>query len=141
MIWGVKFLAFLAVFVGPCLAQPTNNIVIQGNCRISFTFTSAGTLALPDNTGPACTYWTINYASSGFTGLTLSVQEAPDTGNTPGTYIDWPGIVVSGSQPNTAITQASTVLSGYYRYLRISLSGLSGSGVITGTMMGRPVLP
>jgi len=119
----------------PVSAQ-TQNVVLQADCVLSFYFTGPGTKALPDNNGTQCVNWTIAYAASGLTGLTLSVQEAADAGNTPGTFVDWGGTVVTGSQPNTSTTQASTQLTGYYRWVQVKLSGLSGSGIVSGVLYG-----
>jgi hypothetical protein len=129
-----RAIAVFAVLFMPLGAEMPRRIL--PGCALPFYFTGAGVLALPDNSGPGCLHWTVTYAASGFTGLTLSVQEAPDAGNTPGTFVDWGGTVISGSQPNTATTQAQTVLSGYYRWVQVKLSGLSGSGVVAGTLIG-----
>ena len=128
--------AVFAVLWAGSLAGQTQNVQVQANCLLPFSFTDAAVKQLPDNTGPQCRNWTVGYSSYGFTGLTLSVQVAPDAGNTPGTWVDWPGTVVSGSQPNASVTQASTQLLGYYRWVRVSLSGLTGSGGVSGVLYG-----
>ena len=119
------------------VAAETRKVVIQPACVVPFSFTDAAVKQLPDNTGPQCTNWTVAYAASGFTTLNLSVQTASDAGNAPGAWVDWPGTVVSGIQPNTATDQASTQLAGYYRWVRINLSGLTGSGNVTGVLYGK----
>jgi len=116
-------------------------VTVQPRCLAAFYFTGAAVRQLADNTGAGCVNWTIGYSSSGFTGLTLSVQIAPDAGNVPGTWVDWTGTVVSGLQPNTSTAQASTELSGYFRWVRVSLSGLTGSGIVAGMLYGSPGVP
>jgi len=118
------------------VAGTTTRSTIQPGCIVPFYFTGDGVKTLPDNSGSQCLNWTIAYANSGLSGFRLSVQAAPDAGNIPGTFSDWPGTVVSGAQPNTATDQASTQLAGYFRWVRVSLSNSSGSGEIAGMLYG-----
>ena len=71
-------LGALTVLLAGLLVSQTRKIVVAAGCVLPFSLTAVATVALPDNSGPQCINWTIGYAASGFTGLTLSVQEAPD---------------------------------------------------------------
>ena len=110
-------------------------MTVQPGCALQFSFTASGVKQLPDNAGFQCLNWTIAYSASGISAVNLSVQEAPDAGDTPGAWSDWGGTVVSGAQPNTSTTQASTVLAGYSRWVRVNAT-LTGSGNVSGMLYG-----
>lgn len=111
---------------------------ISPDCDIPFTFTGAGTSQI---TGCAqnlqgVTYWHMTYQSVGFTGLTITVQEAPDAGGTPGSWSTF--TAATGSNPQTSITGvgADSTYSSYAPWVRVDLSGLTGSGTVTGHLYG-----
>jgi hypothetical protein len=67
----------------------------------------------------------------------LRFESAPAlTDSTPDTFVAFAGTVVSGINPNTAITQATSQFSGYYPWIRINATSVTGSGVIRGLFYG-----
>ena len=118
------------------------------NCQLFFSFTGAGSTSAISNYGAGsvsgpqlCTFWTLAYANIGFSGLTLTVQSAPAgvASNVPGTWGTYGGTVVTGSNPNTSTTGAQTTLSNgvvSIPWVRVTLSGLTGSGTVFGILQG-----
>jgi hypothetical protein len=131
-LWLITAFLFCSIDIGSSVRS-----TIQPACILPFYFTAAGVKSLPDNNGTQCINWTVAYAASNMAALSLSVQEAPDAGNTAGTFVDWGGTVVSGGQPNTATTQAATQLNGYYRWVRVKLTGtFAAGGLVAGVLYG-----
>src|SRR5260370_24947400 len=81
-----------------------------------------------------CTSWVLTYNSNGFSALSMVIQSAPDAGNTPGTWVTFAGAVSSGVNPNTVTTQAQTVITGYFPWIRVNLTSVTGSGSIAGAL-------
>ena len=133
-----RFVLLLALLCSvPVLAQqPSQTVTVTPDCIVSFSFTSATTGVAIDNRYKGCTSWTLSYASTGFTVVSLTVQSAPDNSGVPGTWATFAGSVVTGINPNTAITQASTVLSGYEPWVRANLATATGSGTLVGALYG-----
>lgn len=119
----ILFLMMLAA--GPALAQ---------QCALSFTLTSAASSGVFNNLTRGCTDWTVTFNSTGFTGLTFTVQTAPNNSGSPGAWSTF--TPATGSNPSTATTQASATFSGYFPFVRVTLSGLTGSGTVTGLLYG-----
>ena len=111
---------------------------IAPDCDIPFSFTSAGASQITgcgQNLQGVRT-WAMTYQSVGFTGLTLTVQFAPDIGGTPGSWSTF--TAATGTNPATSLTGlgADTTYNGYVPWIRVLLSGLSGSGTVTGHLYG-----
>jgi hypothetical protein len=106
------------------------------DCRLDFTLTSATNSSTFDNRGKLCGTWVLTYTSTGFSGLTLTVQAAPATaagiagswGTATGTF--------TGTHPATTTTHALVRLEGFHPFMRLNLSGLTGSGTVTGRLYG-----
>lgn len=136
----MKRLLFLFPLALPLLSQSQTKVA--PDCSLTFNFTAAGNSGNFDNrtisaaTGVPCRYWTLSYYAQGFTGLSLTVQDAPDSSGSPGTFVTYAGTVVSGINPNTSLTGATTDLNGYYPWMRVNLGGLTGSGSVHGTLNG-----
>lgn len=116
------------------------------DCSFTYEFTNAPgqyidglvTLNVPSSTGlidnrsRVCTYWSFVYSSTGFSALTLTLQSSTDGA----TWSTFGGTTVSGSNPSTSTTVSTYTASGFYPYLRISLSGVSGVGSLKTTLNG-----
>ncbi len=76
------------------------------------------------------------YTSSGFSGLTLTFQSAPDAAGVAGTWVTFAGTAESGSAAMTATTQTQSTFTGYYPWTRVTLSGLTGTGTVSGIFYG-----
>lgn len=130
-------LALLCLLACSAFAQPTTILLQQPDCQISFTFANTGNVVQLDNGFIGCVNWTLTYSSTGFLLLLLQVESAPDAMNTPGVWVAFAGTVNTGVNPNTATTQASTTLTGFYRWIRVKLVGAGPTGgTLTGTLYG-----
>lgn len=115
---------------------------VAPDCSLTFNFTVAGNSSNFDNrtisasTGVPCRYWTLSYYSQGFSGLSLTVQDAPDVAGAPGVFVTFAGTVVTGINPNTSTTSSTTDFNGYFPWMRVNLSSLTGSGQLHGTLNG-----
>jgi hypothetical protein len=131
----VLLLTLLVAAVG--LAQTQVNVQnVAPDCSIYFTLTAASpTSVVFDNRQSACTSWTITYLNVGgtFGALSLLVEQSADV--SPLVWGAFAGSVVSGVNPNVAITQASTTLFGYAPWLRAKAT-VVGAGTITGRLYG-----
>lgn len=116
--------------------QATTNAVIQPDCVQTFVLTAAGNAPTFKNYPAFCLTWTISYTSTGFSGLSITVQSAPDNAGSAGTFVTYAGTVNTGVNPNTTTTSNTTTFTGYYPWMRVNLSGLTGSGKITGILYG-----
>jgi len=113
--------------------------VSRPDCIIDVTLTAAGQAAggpgTCGNNINGVYEWRFNYKSTGFSALSVVVQSAPDNAGAPGTWVTFAGTVV-GSNPNTATTQASSNFIGFFPWVRVLLSSVTGSGTITGQLYG-----
>ncbi len=117
----------------PLLAQP-GPVSVRPDCFQFFTFTVPANSAVFDNRSAGCPYFAIAYSSNGFTVESLLVQVAPDAGGTPGTWVTY--TANSGINPNTATTQAFSTFSGYFPWVRVQLTSVTGTGSIQGILYG-----
>lgn len=133
----MKIIVLLLVSVGALFAQNP----AAPDCIVSFNFTAAGSSAVFDNRYIGCVTWTIAYQSSGFSGLTLTFQSATGA-NTAGSFGTYTGSItgtVPGINPNTSTTGAITQFANgiiVTPWLRVNLSGLTGSGRVDGVLYG-----
>lgn len=121
--------------------QAQNPTPVPPDCVIFINnWTTAQSSANFPNYFTGCQSWTLQYTSVGFTGLTLTFQSAPAaTSTTPSTFVTYAGTVATGINPNTSLTGAvSTFSNGTVDipYVRVTLSGLTGSGTVFGVVYG-----
>jgi hypothetical protein len=133
-----KSVLMLAAFsIG--LAQAQNTVRVQDrepDCSLYFTLSAASPSSTAlDNRNTACTSWTITYQNNGFVALSLAVNQAPDNSGVPGSFGLFSGSSIFGVNPNTSITQASTVLYGFAPWIQVTAT-VVGSGTITGRIYG-----
>jgi hypothetical protein len=110
-------------------------------CFQSFHFTGTGFVQMADNLQTLCNNFTISYSSRGFSVVSLVVQDAPDNGNTPGTFVTYAGTVNTGINPNTSIVAASSTFTGFFRWIGVNLATATGTGSIDGAIYGDQVAP
>ncbi len=121
------------------VAQPlTTPVNLIPDCMIFFDFTANASSANFDNRFLGCKTWYVAYTSTGFPALTLTFQSAPDNSGVPGAWVAFAGALIEGVNPNVALTQASTIMYGYFPWQRITLGGaVAGAGRrIRGTFYG-----
>ena len=77
-------LAFLFMLSLPIFGQQT--VRVTADCVIGFTFTSSGNTPViagnpntGDNRQAGCVSWTLQYQSTGFSGVTLTIQDSAGT--------------------------------------------------------------
>jgi len=130
-------------------AKAQNPSVLQPNCSFGFTFTAAGrSLTLFNNITPlgvaskACSSWTLVYSSTGFSALSIELDEAPDNGATPGvspgSWVVWPSAQVAAGQvlPSTTTSSAGITAFGFFPWVSVNLNSVTGTGQITGWVYG-----
>lgn len=120
-------------------AQPlTTPVNVTPDCLLFFDFTANASSAQFDNRFIGCKTWYVAYTNTGFPALTLTFEDSPDANGVPAGWVAFAGAVVEGVNPNVALTQASTILYGYYPWQRITLGGaVAGAGRrIRGTFYG-----
>jgi len=136
----VKRLLFALILLASGLwAQPlTTPINVIPDCLVYFDFTTNGSSAQFDNRFIGCKTWYVAYTNTGFPALTLTFQDAPDASGVPGAWAAFSGTITEGVNPNVALTQASTIMYGYYPWQRITLTGVTAgaSRRIRGTFYG-----
>lgn len=138
-------LALMLVFCGEAKAQTT----VQPDCAFFFNFTAAGNsgtytnLPAPSGTGGGvCTFWTMSYAATGYSALSLTFQSAPALAGSqvlPGAWVTYTGTVSAGANPSTTITGAQAFFTNgavATPFLRVNLAGLTGSGRVWGEVYG-----
>jgi hypothetical protein len=119
-------------------AQPGQAVTVTPDCQLFLSFSTAGTTANLDNRYVGCVSWTLQYTSTGFSGLTLTFQSAQGA-VTPGTFGNYAGTTVTGANPMTSTTgEVSTFanMTVNIPWVNVKLSGLSGSGNVTGVLYG-----
>ena len=135
----------LCVFALSALAQ--QNVVVQPD--VSFFFgplTAAGTVQYPVSTSDrGIKYWRFSYQSTGFTGVSIQLEAAPDNSGSPGTWVIFPGSATSGTNPQTSLVGGLTSLvvtpAIVDPWIRINLTSVTGTGAIRGIVMGYRVNP
>jgi len=150
----MKRLLRLAAFcagVFPWTASAQQPQPVLPDCIINFNFIGAGSTpvtangncAAGDNRFTGADTWTLQYTATGFTGLTLTFQSAPTGPVAPGTFVTYSGTVVQGTNAMTSTTEGAATFSNLLGatpvatpWVRVTLSGLTGSGQVTGSLQG-----
>jgi len=134
----MKLIFALLLFSGVARCQPTG--AVRPDCNFQFQLTAAGNTPQFNNQNLGCTTWTLQYYNAGFTGLTITLQSAPPASiTTPGTFVTYAGSLITGVHPGTSTTGGTITFSNApatVAWLQITLAGLSGSGVVFGTLQG-----
>jgi hypothetical protein len=134
----MKKLVLLLSLILPALAQQTK---ILPDCTLgpnAVSFTAIGNSVAFDNrpvssnSGIPCTNWTLVWSAEPVvTSLTIKIEAAPDNNGTPGSFT----AIASGSTfPSGKVNIATS--TGYYPWLRVSVTAIGSSGAITGILNG-----
>jgi hypothetical protein len=132
----LSLLSALSVFLAlPLLAQ--TRVQVQADCVISFNFNATGNSATFDNRQAGCETWTLQYQSTGFSVVALTIQSAagPVTAGAFGTYA---GTIDTGINPNTSTAGATTTAHNgtvAISWIRVSAT-LTGTGTLNGILYG-----
>jgi hypothetical protein len=133
--------------------QPVSSL--QEDCGVTFNFStvssgaqaagtttagSVGTTAVIDNRQSGCLDWLVTYEpSSTVATLSLAFQTALDVAGVPTTWSNYPGTLVSGINPNTAVTTGGAVTEATgtaYPFLRMNMTIKTGAGTVRGKLYG-----
>jgi hypothetical protein len=137
-------LLFASTFTPPFLhAQPVQQVHPNPDCQFFFTLTAANQF-LPagsgfDNRQQGCTSWNFSYVNSGFTGLTVTLQSAANNNGVAGSWSAGFGVqqtTVSGSNAATSTTGGFWWAQGTNAFVRVILTGTTGTGVVNGAVYG-----
>lgn len=130
----MKLYALLLLACASLFGQANQNVIVQPDCVVSFTFVSTGNRQFDNRTG-SCSTWTINYYATGFSGLSIIVETAPDNGGTPGSWSTF--TAATGSNPNTSTASAQSTFgstTSYFPWVRVRVSSITGTGKIVGSL-------
>jgi hypothetical protein len=124
-------------------AQPTSQVHPNPDCQFYFTLTAAST-QLPsgngfDNRTQGCTTWSVVYFNSGFSGVSVLLQSAPNNAGSAGAWGTGFAVqqnVLTGSNPATNTTGGYLWISGQGAFVRVQLTSATGTGVVTGAAFG-----
>jgi len=144
----MKRLLFLFLFGIPLLLGQ-NNVQVAPDCFFFVTYTVVANAVTNvngqatangrwpqlgyNNGNNGCVAWTVTYYDSNgaaLTALSLELDSAPDNAGAAGTWAPFVGSIVSGVNPNIAVTNAFTTVTGYNKWISLDLSGLTGSGTV-----------
>ena len=107
------------------------------DCSFNFSLSAAGNSSAVPN---ACPYLYFSYKSTGFSGLSVQLNGAADSSGSPGTFGALSGTVNVGSNPLTSTTgayaQITATQTNMAAWLQVNLSGLTGTGQVTGVVYG-----
>jgi hypothetical protein len=138
----------LALLIGVCGAfplfcQPVQQVLPNPDCQFFFTLTTANQF-LPagngfDNRQQGCTTWNMSVNVSGFSGLTVTLQSAANNAGSAGSWGAGFPIqqnTVSGSNAITSTTGGFWWVQGTNAFVRVQLTGVTGTGIVTGAVLG-----
>lgn len=134
-----RFLLFCVLSAIPAFGQT------QTPCVINFTFTASGQASTVtagncnqgDNRQAGAYSWTMQYESTGFSAVTLTIQSAPGP-LTPGSWVTYAGTIDTGINPNTSTSGATTTAhngTASIPWIRMALTA-TGSGTVRGVLIG-----
>ena len=107
------------------------------DCSFNFTLNTTGNSSAFPNT---CPYLFVSYKSTGFSGLSLQLNGAADVNGSPGSFSALSGTTNIGTNPLTstsgAYAQITATQTNLAAWLQVNLSGLTGTGQVTGVVYG-----
>lgn len=119
--------------------------VPAADCQFSGSFTATGRQGGPtpgsatagfNNKVLGCTTWYVVTSNTGFSGVSVALQSAEDSSSSAGSWSNWTGVVVTGTNPITATTSAELVVTGFSPWVSLNAATLTGTGRLTYTAYG-----
>lgn len=132
-------LVLLALLASGVSFGQSGQVQTLPDCIIGFAFNSDGQRSSVTGCGRNLTGvidWRVAYFVTGFSAVSVALQSAPDAGGTPGSWTNFGGTIISGTNPSTATPQASILASGYFPWVSVTLASSTGSGLVTGVLYG-----
>jgi hypothetical protein len=106
-------------------------------CMASGQYTATGVSATIDNRRTGCYQWRVSYNSTGFSGISVQLEYAPDNNGVPGSWSVFTGSVVTdGSNPSTSTNTATIGIHSNAAWVRLNLVTAIGSGALTYQIWG-----
>lgn len=103
-------------------------------------FITAGATPAFSNLSNQCTSWVAAYNSEGFSVVSVAFQSAPrattPSGMTIGAWATFAGTTISGTNPGTSTSGNTYIATGYFPFLRINATTLTGTGSIDVLILG-----
>jgi hypothetical protein len=96
----------------------------------------SATSGVYDVRAAGCSNWYFMYDNEGFSALSIQLEDAPSANGVAGTFVAYAGTVLSGSNPATNTASASYSAYGYYPYIRVNLTTVTGTGSINVRLLG-----
>lgn len=139
-------LALLFLFYTGKQGVMAQGTAVPPDCQVFFAITAAGSAPLVngfDNRASQCVTWTVAYESTGFSGLTIAFQSSVGA-TTPTSFGAYTGTTVFastsfGTSTTGGIATYSNLVTGLVvntPWVRVNVSGLTGTGTIRGVIYG-----
>lgn len=105
---------------------------VPTTCTLNGSFTGVAVSAQIDNRTLGCYQWRLSYNSTGFSAISIQVEQAPDAGGVPGSWAAFTGttVVTDGSNPSTNTNSAIIGIHSAAAWVRINLVSKTGTGTI-----------
>ena len=110
------------------------------------TWTFTYTLPLPaqewnsgtiDNRRGGCRYWSLSYAATtAIAAVNLEMESAPDASGAPGTWVIFPGVAMTGTNPLVTVPSGVATFTGYQPWLRVHVNSGDNAAIINGRLFG-----
>jgi hypothetical protein len=130
-------LAFALLLFATLACAQQGPLVPDCFMTVSVTTTTPANSANFDNgigtarPGLGCIDWTVVYfATTTVATLTVELDSANDTAGAPGAFGAFGGTVINGTNPNTTLNEGSAQVTGYFPWLRLRISGVTGTGIV-----------
>jgi hypothetical protein len=126
------------------LPQPDCTIIIgsgsTGLTTVNQTVPLSPNAGYNNNSG-GCDTWAMSLAVSGFSTVTVALQSAPNVAGVAGSWSTFAGGTIVSPSPNnanpiTTSTQAFLWIYGHNPWVRVQLTGATGTGIVTGALFG-----
>ena len=128
-------LLLLLLWSVPARAQQPPDCVIR--MVATGTGRSAVTSTQGDNRLPGCYNWALSVTATGFSGISVELDDAQDSGGIPSTWNAFQGSLLNGAtQPVTSTTSTLLAMTGYFPWMSVNVNSVTGAGSITITAYG-----
>src|ERR1700748_2000799 len=128
--WSIvaSFAMFAATYFTLNHFYPENEPIVHAQtqgaaCSVGGSFTTTGNSIVIDNRQLGCYQWRLSYNSTGFSGVSISVQSAPDVSGAPGSWTNFTGatVVTDGTNPSTSTNAGIIGIHSGAAWVRVNL--------------------
>lgn len=129
----------IALLFAAILPAQVQQVHPNPDCQVFFSLSATGrTSAVVDNRQSGCTTWSVVYANSGFSVVSLALETAANNAGAPAAFSSGFPVqqsVLTGTNPLTSTTAGYLWIVGINAFVRVKLTA-TGSGVVTGCLLG-----